>query len=210
MSDRAKWVVRRGLTIHTGPMASGKSEALVGMLDWRPRGQCVAFRPSKDTRGEVAGEGEDSAGLAGYGRGRLTQIRSRAGVTFPAYRIERAADALALAGAAEVVAFDEAHLFPDGFEDTVRALMAMRKWVHVAGLDLDWRGVPFEPMPALMALADEVNKYRAHCGECLGKGIAVHTARRFVPAGVERIAVGDLDEYVPLCRECWTTWPHPR
>lgn len=209
MSDRAQWVVRRGLTVHTGPMASGKSEALISMVDWRPRGQTVAFRPSRDTRGEGAGDGE-SDGVTGYGRNRLTHIRSRAGVSFPAYRIERASDALALVGAAETVAFDEAHLFPEGFEDVVKSLMAMRKWVHVAGLDLDWRGVPFEPMPALMALADEVQKYRAHCGECQGKGIAVHTARRFIPADVGRIAVGDLDEYVPLCRECWTTWPHPR
>ena len=71
--------------------------------------------------------------------------------------------------------------------------------VIVAGLDMDFKGVPFGPMPALCAIADEVTKVHAICVKC---GSLAYISHRKV-GGDKRVMLGEQTEYEPLCRECY-------
>ena len=71
--------------------------------------------------------------------------------------------------------------------------------VVVAGLDMDFKGVPFGPIPALCAIADEVTKVHAICVKC---GALAYVSHRLVP-GDKRVMLGEQSEYEPLCRECY-------
>ena len=69
----------------------------------------------------------------------------------------------------------------------------------IAGLDMDYRGVPFGPMPALCAIADEVTKVHAICVKC---GALAYVSHRLVQNN-KRVLLGEQSEYEPLCRECY-------
>ena len=71
--------------------------------------------------------------------------------------------------------------------------------VIVAGLDMDFKGVPFGPMPALCAIADEVTKVHAICVRC---GNLAYVSHRLVDND-KRVLLGETNEYEPLCRECY-------
>ena len=71
--------------------------------------------------------------------------------------------------------------------------------VVIAGLDLDYRGIPFEPMPHLMAVAEYVDKMLAICLVC---GNPADRSQRIV-ASADRVLVGETDAYEPRCRRCW-------
>ena len=71
--------------------------------------------------------------------------------------------------------------------------------VIVAGLDMDYKGVPFGPIPALCAIADEVTKVHAICVKC---GSVAYVSHRLV-LNDKRVLLGEKDEYEPLCRECY-------
>jgi len=103
----------------------------------------------------------------------------------------------------DLVAIDEAQFFDDGVVDVCRELAA-RTRVVVAGLDLDARGEPFGPMPALLALADKVVKLTAVCMRC-----GDDATRSFQTAAsddlTETIKVGAAETYEARCRACWST-----
>ncbi len=99
-------------------------------------------------------------------------------------------------------AFDEAHFFGPEFPALCERLVSFGKRVIVAGLDLNFRGEPFGPMPELLALADEAIKLTAVCSSC---GAPATRSQRLVdgkPAtGGPEVLIGGLESYEPRCRE---------
>ena len=113
--------------------------------------------------------------------------------------IDSSASILLLAGDIDVVGIDEAQFFDDGLVDVCNELAYRGVRVIIAGLDMDFRGKPFGPMPALCAIADEVTKVHAICVRC---GSLAYVSHRKV-AGDRRVLLGETQEYEPRCRECY-------
>ena len=99
----------------------------------------------------------------------------------------------------EIVGIDEAQFFDEGLVDLVSELADRGIRVIVAGLDQDFLRRPFGPMPALLALAEFVDKMHAVCLRC---GSAAHYSQR-IAGGDEQVLVGDLEAYEARCRECY-------
>lgn len=99
----------------------------------------------------------------------------------------------------EVVAIDETQFFDEEVLEVVNELMNDGKRVICAGLDMDYLGQPFGPMPQLMAMADDVYKCRAICMRC---GHLANYSYR-IAEGDERVMLGEKQEYMPLCRHCY-------
>ena len=99
----------------------------------------------------------------------------------------------------DVVGIDEAQFFDEGLVEVCSKLAASGVRVIAAGLDMDFRGVPFGPMPALCAIADEVTKVHAICVRC---GSLAYISHRIVE-GDSQVLIGETKEYEPLCRSCW-------
>mgnify|MGYP002700273800 CR=1 FL=1 len=94
---------------------------------------------------------------------------------------------------------DEAQFFDDGLVEVCNELAKRGVRVIVAGLDMDYKCVPFGPMPALLAIADEVSKVHAICVRC---GNLAYVSHRTVESS-QRVLLGETQEYEPLCRECY-------
>ena len=103
----------------------------------------------------------------------------------------------------EVVSIDEAQFLGDEVVDVCTKLANLGKRVIVAGLDTDYRGRPFEPMPRLLAIAEEITKLLAICVRCGNP--AVHTQR--LVESEELIVVGAMGAYEARCRRCFE--PNP-
>lgn len=99
----------------------------------------------------------------------------------------------------EVVGIDEGQFFDHELVGVVNDLAANGKRVLIAGLDMDYLGRPFEPMPLLMAIAEEVTKTRAVCIQC---GSPATYTQRLI-ASRERVVVGAADAYEARCRACF-------
>jgi len=106
---------------------------------------------------------------------------------------------LLLAGEVDVVGIDEAQFFDDQLPDVCDQLAAKGIRVIVAGLDMDYTGKPFGPMPALLAKADFITKLHAICVRC--GNIANYSYRKTPDAS--RILLGEKDVYEPRCRKCY-------
>lgn len=113
--------------------------------------------------------------------------------------IDSAASILLLADDIDVVGIDEAQFLDMGLVDVCNNLANRGVRVIVAGLDMDYKGVPFGPIPALCAIADEVTKVHAICVKC---GALAYVSHRLVQNS-HRVLLGEKDEYEPLCRECY-------
>lgn len=113
--------------------------------------------------------------------------------------IDSSASILLLASDIDVVGIDEAQFFDEGIVDVCNQLANRGVRVIVAGLDMDFKGVPFGPMPALCAIADEVTKVHAICVHC---GALAYVSHRKV-ASERRVLLGETQEYEPLCRDCY-------
>lgn len=100
---------------------------------------------------------------------------------------------------AEVVAIDEAQFFDDDIVEICKILAKQKKRVIVAGLDTDYRGEPFGPMPHLMCEADYVDKLRAICVVCGNP--ATYTQRTSKDS--QRVVIGETDIYEARCRNCY-------
>lgn len=107
---------------------------------------------------------------------------------------------LLLASDAEVVGIDEAQFFDETLVDVCKKMADAGKRVIVAGLDMDFLGNPFGPMPALMAIAEDVTKVHAICVRC---GNLAQFSHRIVK-GEKQVMLGEKDEYEPLCRDCFS------
>ena len=99
----------------------------------------------------------------------------------------------------QVVGIDEAQFFDDGLVTVCEQLAAAGHRVIVAGLDKDYRGAPFEPMPAMLAVAEYITKTLAICMQC---GEPANFSQRLT-ASRERVVVGASDSYEARCRRCF-------
>jgi len=108
-------------------------------------------------------------------------------------------DILLLAGNSDVVGIDEAQFFDHHLTEIVTKLADQGKRVIIAGLDMDYLGKPFGPMPALMAIAEFVTKVHPICIRC--GSIAVYSHR--LTKDKDTVVVGEKDIYEPLCRTCY-------
>ena len=106
---------------------------------------------------------------------------------------------LLLSSDIDVVGIDEAQFFDMGIVDVCNELANRGVRVIVAGLDMDYKGKPFGPMPALCAIADDVTKVHAICVKC---GNLAYVSHRKVESE-QRVLLGETTEYEPLCRECY-------
>lgn len=104
-----------------------------------------------------------------------------------------------MCGDVDVVGIDEAQFFDDGIVDVCKELAKTGYRVIVAGLDMDFKGTPFGPMPALMAIADDVMKVHAVCVRC---GAPAYISHRLV-AEEGQVLIGETDKYEPICRHCF-------
>ena len=113
--------------------------------------------------------------------------------------IDSSASILLLASDIDVVGIDEAQFFDMGIVDVCNELANRGVRVIVAGLDMDFKGVPLGPMPALCAIADDVTKVHAICVKC---GNLAYVSHRKVESE-QQVLLGETTEYEPLCRECY-------
>ena len=117
----------------------------------------------------------------------------------PSTPVDTSTSILLLSSETDVVGIDEAQFFDEGLVAVCNELANRGVRVIVAGLDMDYKGQPFGPMPALCAIADEVTKVHAICVRC---GSLAYVSHRLV-ANNKRVMLGEQAEYEPLCRECY-------
>ena len=113
--------------------------------------------------------------------------------------IADAAEMLSVGPDIEVVGIDEAQFFGDNLCDVAQTLAARGVRVIIAGLDTDYLGKPFGPMPGLMAIAEDVQKVHAICVKC--GNLANHSHR--LSKSQDLVVLGEKDIYEPLCRTCY-------
>lgn len=166
-----------------GSMFSGKTEELIRRLKRAEfaRQRVEIFKPAIDTR---------------YSREKVVSHDSRSIASTP---VDSSASLLLFTSEIDVVGIDEAQFFDDGLADVCNQLANNGVRVIVAGLDMDFKGKPFGPMPALCAIADEVTKVHAICVRC---GSLAYVSHRVV-AGDKQVLLGEKTEYEPLCRACY-------
>lgn len=186
------------LEVITGCMFSGKTEELIRRLERVriARKEIVLFKPTIDNRYSKR------AVVTHYGREFAAHPLASGDESLSALEGIVGADAIE---SATVVAFDEGNFFSDNLPALCEDLVARGKRVIVAGLDLTFAGDPFGPMPALMALADDVAKLHAVCVKCGGE--ATRSQRlidgRPAPASDTVIKVGGTEFYEARCRSCY-------
>ncbi|MBQ7268495.1 MAG: thymidine kinase [Bacteroidales bacterium] len=166
-----------------GSMFSGKTEELIRRLKRAQfANQKIAiFKPIIDVRySEVEVVSHD-----------LHSIRSTP--------ISDASSMLEIPPEVEVVGIDEAQFFGDNLVEVCQALANRGVRVIIAGLDTDFQGNPFGPMPRLMAIAEDVQKVHAICVRC--GNLANHSHR--LSKSSDLVLLGEKDIYEPLCRECY-------
>lgn len=170
-----------------GGMFGGKTEELVRRLRRAEiaRQTVVCVKPAIDDRYHA------------------TDVASHSGSTFRAVPVQHSTAARVACDGADVVGLDEAQFFDAGIVEVVRDLATAGVRVIVAGLDLDYRGVPFGPMPALMAEAEVVTKVHAVCTVCGGDA----SRSQRVVASDSVVLVGAAEAYEARCRTHWSASP---
>ena len=117
----------------------------------------------------------------------------------PGIQVDTADQIILLTSSAKVVCIDEAQFFDDRIVDVANTLANDGKRVIVAGLDMDFEGKPFEPMPQLLAIAEYVTKLHAICAE---SGVMANYSQRVVEND-DQVLVGEKDAYEPRARHCF-------
>ncbi|MCS7182317.1 MAG: thymidine kinase [Thermoanaerobaculum sp.] len=179
-----RWPWGGWIEVIAGCMFSGKSEELIRRLRRAiiARQRVQVFKPALDNRYSP------------------TQVVSHSRWRLEAERVGSAQEILArLDPRTEVVGIDEAQFFDDGLVGICQHLANLGKRVIVAGLDMDFRGQPFGPMPQLLAIAEEVEKMHAICARCGAP--ASYTQR--LTSDQEQVLVGAADTYEARCRHCF-------
>ena len=175
---------RRGrIEVICGSMFSGKTEELIRRLKRAKfaRQRVEIFKPAIDTRySEADVVSHDSSSIAST-------------------PIDTSATILLFTSEVDVVGIDEAQFYDAGLVDVCIQLANNGTRVIVAGLDMDFKGNPFGPMPALCAIADEVSKVHAICVKC---GELASFSHRMVKND-KQVLLGETTEYEPLCRNCY-------
>jgi thymidine kinase len=171
------------IEVIAGSMFSGKTEELIRRIRRAQiaKLKVAVFKPRIDTRYSV------------------DKIVSHSDMSIPSIVVDNAKQILEFARDAQVVGIDEAQFFDMDLVDVCEQLANEGKRVIVAGLDQDYRGKPFEPMPQLLAIAEYITKTHAICVVC---GNPASKTQRKIKAG-ERIVVGASDIYEARCRRCF-------
>ena len=166
-----------------GSMFSGKTEELIRRLKRAEfaKQRVEIFKPALDTR---------------YSEIEVVSHDRNSIISTP---VDSSSSILLLSSDIDVVGIDEAQFFDDGLVAVCNELANKGIRVIVAGLDMDFKGVPFGPIPALCAIADEVTKVHAICVRC---GALAYVSHRLVN-NEKRVMLGEQAEYEPLCRECY-------
>lgn len=113
--------------------------------------------------------------------------------------VDNSANILLLSSDVQVVGIDEAQFFDENLPNICQQLADQGVRVIVAGLDMDFKRVPFGPMPALCSIADDVTKVHAICVDC---GRLANYSYRIVDND-KQVLVGEMQMYKPLCRNCY-------
>ena len=176
------------LEVICGPMFSGKSEEMIRRLRRAEiAGQrIVIFKPRIDDRYDA------------------TDVVSHAGARMQAVPVSSVAEIPALAKEFDVVGIDEAQFLGDGVVATALDLADGGVRVIVAGLDQDFRRLPFGPMPELLTHAEFVDKLQAVCHRCGGPATTTQRLVDGIPAPYsgETVVVGAAEQYEARCRGC--------
>jgi thymidine kinase len=175
------------IEVIVGSMFSGKSEELIRRLNRAriARQKVQVFKPAIDARYSVQ------------------EIASHSGHKHDSMPVTTAAEMLkAIEPDTEVVGIDEGQFFDMALVDAVNQLAGQGKRVIVAGLDQDYTGRPFEPMPQLLCVAEFITKTHAICVKC---GSTANYSQRTVESEA-RVEVGASDKYEARCRRCFV--PH--
>ncbi|MBO6524373.1 MAG: thymidine kinase [Balneolaceae bacterium] len=128
-----------------------------------------------------------------------TEVVSHNETALPSILVDTADQIILLTGNAKVVCIDEAQFFDDRIIDVANTLANDKKRVIVAGLDMDFNGKPFGPMPYLLAIAEFVTKLHAICSE---SGVLANFSQRVVD-NQNTVLVGEYDAYEPRARHCF-------
>ena len=175
--QRSGWI-----EVITGCMFSGKTEELLRRLRRSNfAGQkIIIFKPATDDR---------------YSS---DEVVSHDSTSMPSIVIKESRTILEYAQEYEVIGIDEGQFFDNELIPISEKLALLGKRVIIAGLDLDYKGVPFGPIPNLMAIAEYVTKVHAICSHC--GNLATHSYR--ISEEDDRVLVGEKDKYEPRCRHC--------
>lgn len=171
-----------------GSMFSGKTEELIRRLRRAEfaNQDLLLFKPRIDKR---------------YSE---KNVVSHAGISFEAIQVDSSADILDQWKKERIIAIDEAQFFDMGVVEVANKLAAKGVRVICAGLDMDFIGNPFGPIPHLMAAAEYVTKVHAICMSC--GNLAQFSHRKTKEK--EQVLVGAVEEYEPLCRSCYNKIEH--
>ena len=171
------------IEVITGSMFSGKTEELIRRLRRSNYAglKVEIFKPSLDKR---------------YSETRVVSHDDKSIVSTP---VDNASAILLLAGNVDVVGIDEAQFFDDSIIEVCNTLADNGDRVVIAGLDMDFTGKPFGPMPALLAVAEYVTKVHAICMRC--GNLAQYSFRKSAEEQV--VLLGEKNIYEPLCRNCY-------
>ena len=175
------------IEVIVGSMFSGKSEELIRRLNRAriARQKVQVFKPAIDARYSVE------------------EIASHSGQKHDSRPVTTAAELMAaIKPETQVVGIDEGQFFDMGLVDAVNQLAGEGKRVIIAGLDQDYTGRPFEPMPQLLSIAEFITKTHAICVKC---GSTANYSQRTVESEA-RVEVGASDKYEARCRKCFV--PH--
>jgi thymidine kinase len=129
----------------------------------------------------------------------VENVVSHDSTSIPSTPVESAQQILLMAGEVDVIGIDEAQFFDNGLASVCDKLANSGIRVIVAGLDMDYLGNPFGPIPGLMAMAEYVTKVHAICIRC---GNLAQYSHRTI-AGDKLVVLGETDIYEPLCRRCY-------
>jgi thymidine kinase len=178
-SDRKRgWI-----EVVCGSMFSGKTEELIRRMKRAQfaKQKVEIFKPTIDTRYDDI------------------KVVSHQGNEIPSTPVPSSSNILLLANDVDVVGIDEAQFFDDELPSVCNALAARGIRVIVAGLDMDYTGKPFGPIPALMACAEYVTKVQAVCMHCGSLAYVSHRKTK----STDLVLLGETESYEPLCRVCF-------
>ena len=166
-----------------GSMFSGKTEELIRRMKRAQFAKQTVeiFKPCIDVR---------------YSEDKVVSHDSH---SIPSTPIQSPAQMLEMSNDVEVVGIDEAQFFDNSLIEVVQTLANRGVRVIIAGLDTDFMGKPFGPMPALMAVAEDIQKVHAICVRC---GSPANHSHR-LSKNDQLVVLGEKDIYEPLCRHCF-------
>lgn len=176
--QRSGWI-----EVVCGSMFSGKTEELIRRIKRAKiaNQKVLIFKPKRDVR---------------YG---TDVVVSHDENKFESIPVETSLEILQHIGDANVIGIDEAQFFDEDLPAVCQKIAIRGGRVIIAGLDMDFRGVPFGPMPNLLAVAEYITKVHAICPHC--GNLATHSYR--LTAETETVVLGEKDKYEPRCRVCY-------